>query len=66
MGAAWTRAGRFPGTALAALAGCAVLLDTAAAQEPWRFDDVERIVAVGDVHGAYEAFEDILKREPKS
>ena len=62
MGAAWTRAGRLPGTALAALAACAVIFDTAAAQESWRFDDVERIVAVGDVHGAYEAFEDILQR----
>jgi len=28
----------------------------------WRFEGAERIVAVADVHGAYEAFETILKQ----
>jgi hypothetical protein len=33
---------------------CLVLLPAAATANPWQFDDVERIVAVADIHGAYE------------
>lgn len=32
----------------------------AAAQSPWRFEDVERFVAVADIHGAYDSFERVL------
>ena len=40
-----------------------LLLGTCAlAQGEWRFSDVDRIVAVADIHGAYGAFERILKR----
>ncbi|HUF71847.1 MAG TPA: metallophosphoesterase [Gammaproteobacteria bacterium] len=42
--------------ALAQLAGAAL------AQDDWRFDDIERVVAIADIHGAYDAFERILKR----
>jgi hypothetical protein len=33
---------------------CFVLLPIAALANPWQFDDVGRIVAVADIHGAYE------------
>ncbi|MGD2166589.1 MAG: metallophosphoesterase [Gammaproteobacteria bacterium] len=35
---------------------------TATAQQSWRFDDVERFVAVADIHGAYDAFEAVLHK----
>jgi hypothetical protein len=42
---------------------CAVLPGgLALAQDEWRVDDVDRVVAVADIHGAYGAFERILKR----
>jgi hypothetical protein len=34
---------------------CAFLLWEAAAADDWHYSDVERVVAVGDVHGAYDA-----------
>ncbi|MGI9259727.1 MAG: metallophosphoesterase [Gammaproteobacteria bacterium] len=34
----------------------------AAAVEDWQFEDVERIVAVADIHGAHDAFVDVLQR----
>ena len=52
---------RSPRSVLALLAGL-ILLAPAHAQEPQcEFDGVERIVAVGDVHGAYTQFVEILK-----
>ena len=33
---------------------------SAGAQPQWRFDDVERFVAIADIHGAYDAFEATL------
>ena len=62
MGAAANRAYGIRGAVCGALLGSLLLADAAAAQEPWRFDDVERIVAIGDIHGAYAAFERVLKR----
>lgn len=50
-----------PLTAVAALA-LASLAVPAAAQPQWRFDGVERVVAIADIHGAYPAFERILGR----
>jgi len=42
---------------------CALLSpNVALAQDDWRFSDVERVVAVADIHGAYDAFEEILRR----
>jgi hypothetical protein len=38
------------------------LLSVAAAQEPWQFEDVQRFVAVSDIHGAYDAFETIIRK----
>ena len=35
---------------------------SAGAVEQWRFPAVERVVAVADIHGAYDAFERILKQ----
>jgi hypothetical protein len=32
------------------------------AQSDWQFSDVDRVVAVADIHGAYDAFEQILAR----
>jgi hypothetical protein len=40
--------------------GCAS--NIARAQPDWRFSDVDRVVAVADIHGAYDAFEAILKK----
>lgn len=34
----------------------------ACAQSDWRFSNVDRIVAVSDIHGAYTAFERVLER----
>lgn len=51
-----SRARVFSLVALAQLAACAF------AQDGWRFDDVDRVVAIADIHGAYDAFERILKR----
>ncbi|MGD8340879.1 MAG: metallophosphoesterase [Gammaproteobacteria bacterium] len=34
----------------------------ALAQDEWRLSDVERVVAVADIHGAYPAFQHILQR----
>ncbi len=39
-------------TLLALLAACSQMLPAAAGE--WRFDDVERIVAISDIHGAYD------------
>jgi len=33
---------------------CFILLPFAATASPWQFDGVERIVAIADIHGAYE------------
>jgi hypothetical protein len=33
---------------------CFVLLPSLAASNPWQFDGVERVVAVADIHGAFE------------
>jgi hypothetical protein len=46
--------------AAAALA-IAVAVRPAAAQAPCEVDDVARVVAVGDVHGAYDAYVEILR-----
>ena len=41
---------------------CATIASNfALAQGEWRFSDVDRVVAVADIHGAYDAFETILK-----
>ncbi len=40
---------------LLALLICPFLLCAAAAADDWHYSDVKRIVAVGDVHGAYDA-----------
>jgi hypothetical protein len=32
------------------------------AETDWRFSGAERVVAIGDIHGAYDAFEHILRR----
>jgi hypothetical protein len=40
----------------------AALLEVLLAQDEWRFDGVGRVVAIADIHGAYDAFERILKR----
>jgi len=32
------------------------------AQDEWQFEGVERVVAIADIHGAYEAFEKVLRR----
>lgn len=45
---------------------CAVLLTFTAILQPvsagqWQFEDVERIVAISDIHGAYEAFVETLQ-----
>ena len=54
---------RFAGAAaVAALVWGISLADRAFAQDDWRFDGVERVVAIGDIHGAYGAFEAILKQ----
>jgi hypothetical protein len=34
----------------------------ATAQDEWQFRDVERVVAIADIHGAYSAFQRILQR----
>jgi hypothetical protein len=47
---------------LALLASALVIGAEARAQPEWRFDGIERIVAVADIHGAYGAFEKILKQ----
>ncbi len=39
-------------TLLALLAACSQMLPAGAGK--WRFDDVERIVAISDIHGAYD------------
>jgi len=46
---------------LAALAGglCAA---SVSAEPEWQFADVGRVVAVADIHGAYQAFENVLDR----
>lgn len=33
---------------------CFGLLPVVATANPWQFDDVERVVAIADIHGAYE------------
>ena len=43
---------------LAALA----IADIASAQTEWRFTGVERVVAIADIHGAYNAFQRILQQ----
>lgn len=54
---------RFTGAAALAVLLCSISLwDRAFAQDEWRFDGVERVVAIGDIHGAYRAFEAILKQ----
>lgn len=40
----------------------ALAAQTSTAQPEWQFSGAERIVAVADIHGAYQAFEEILKR----
>ena len=45
---------------------CALLLTFTAILQPvsagqWQFEDVERIVAISDIHGAYEAFVETLQ-----
>jgi Calcineurin-like phosphoesterase len=52
---------RAPGSVLALLAGLLLVVPTRADEPPCEFDKVERIVAVGDVHGAYNEFVEILK-----
>lgn len=53
--------------ALAAAGGlllfaCAVAAEAVRAQEAaWQFDGVERVVAISDIHGAYDAFVETLK-----
>lgn len=40
----------------------ALMPGSAGAVEQWRYPAVERVVAVADIHGAYDAFERILKQ----
>ena len=51
--------GRAVGIALSCVVGLALTVQSSSAQE--QFDEVERIVAVGDVHGGYDAFVGILR-----
>ncbi len=50
--------------AFGAIASCLVVLarPTAAADAAWRWDNVERVVAFGDVHGAYRELVELLTR----
>lgn len=49
-------------TSRTALLALALLLASAPAwAQAYRFNDVERVVAIGDVHGAYPEFVDLLK-----
>src|SRR5262245_43253405 len=46
---------------LGVLAAISLSLDGTAAAPPCEFNGVDRILAVGDVHGAYDRFLDILR-----
>lgn len=48
------------GKYLASLSALLLLTQSAAAQQ-WHFDDVERVVAISDIHGAYEAMVQTLQ-----
>ncbi len=45
-----------------ALMMCLLLASTSVYADEWHFDNVERIVAVGDVHGAYDALVETLQK----
>ncbi len=47
---------------LAATAAAFGFVSPAAAVDDWHFEGVERIVAVADIHGAHEAFVDVLRK----
>ena len=47
---------------IVALLASVLLASGAIAQDDWRYSDVERVVAIADIHGAYDAFEALLKR----
>lgn len=47
-----------PTAVLAESGDCA---ETPPAPDPWRYEGVEKVVAVADVHGAYDAFVEILE-----
>ena len=53
------RFGRTVGIALSCIVGLVLAVQSSSAQE--QFDEVDRIVAVGDVHGGYDAFVEILR-----
>lgn len=52
---------RAPRSVLALVAGLILVVPARADEPPCEFEKVERIVAVGDVHGAYKEFVEILK-----
>lgn len=55
------RAIRLPAVLVAAIAACFVVHPRAAATAPCEFDVPGRIVAIGDAHGAYDQFVQILR-----
>jgi hypothetical protein len=64
MAAVANKLARRPAEILAILALlCGALVSSfSLAQSDWRFAGVDRVVAVADIHGAYDAFETILKK----
>lgn len=51
-----------PGLRIVGALCVALVAQIASAQDGWRFEGIDRVVAVSDIHGAYGAFERILKR----
>jgi hypothetical protein len=48
--------------AIVGLACGGLFSSLALAQTDWHFSDIDRVVAVADIHGAYDAFEEILQK----